>query len=276
MRDPDVVLAQCDERGIMLTVKEREVVRLRLTPKDGTFAEPMPFYLIGEKLDVTEGTAKQYWKRAKTKIKRDAGTPELRALISSEPTPGAGIMSEYQDPEKFAAVLEHITSPFMRSVAEVARAEGLPVQTAQAIIDRLEKQYSATKVAAQGSTVEELKRLTAGNARGILESITLRDIERANLRDKAVSAAILIDKSQLLDGKPTQILGTNERSHLETLATRMLAEMERRGMEVNVDPVSARVMVDDYENLPEEYRVGRKRLTTGSSDDERRLAEPRS
>ena len=55
-------------------------------------------------------------------------------------------------------------------------------------------------------------------------------VSGASLKDIAITYGILVDKGQLLGGKPTQVFDVNMRAKLEVLMPLYLAEMKRRGI----------------------------------------------
>jgi hypothetical protein len=60
---------------------------------------------------------------------------------------------------------------------------------------------------AVGDERAQLAELYRGKARDVLVSISDSDISKASLQQKSVSSGILLDKSLLLDGQPTSIVG---------------------------------------------------------------------
>jgi hypothetical protein len=80
----------------------------------------------------------------------------------------------------------------------------------------------------------------------VLEGITQEKIDASKARDLAITYGVLIDKMQLLEGKPTQILSVEERRDLRELLPALLAEAERRQITVRTDtaPVNGTVHVD--------------------------------
>jgi hypothetical protein len=71
----------------------------------------------------------------------------------------------------------------------------------------------------------------------VLGGLSDEKIAKAGLRDTAIAYGVLIDKKQLLEGKPTQILSIEERRELKDFLPALLREMERRQITVRADPV---------------------------------------
>jgi hypothetical protein len=60
---------------------------------------------------------------------------------------------------------------------------------------------------AVGDERAQLADLYRGKARDVLVSISDTDIAKASLQQKSISSGVLLDKSLLLDGQPTSIVG---------------------------------------------------------------------
>lgn len=87
----------------------------------------------------------------------------------------------------------------------------------------------------------------------VLEGITQDKIDKSHARDLAIVYGVLIDKMQLLEGKPTQILSIEERRDLGELLPLLLKEAERRQITVKTD--TAPIMQVD---VRQKARDGRK------------------
>ena len=113
---------------------------------------------------------------------------------------------------------------------EMAASTGIPPRIAQALARRIEANF--------GPIRKELKRLTA--TQEVIEIESVRQmllkymdevaVSGASLKDIAITYGILVDKGQLLGGKPTQVFDVNLRAKLEVLMPLYLAEMKRRGI----------------------------------------------
>ena len=90
----------------------------------------------------------------------------------------------------------------------------------------------------------------------VLGAITDEKLDKAHARDLAIVYGVLIDKKQLLEGKPTQILSIEERRDLSELLPLLLKEAERRQITMRTDtaPVNGTVHVD----VSQKPRDGRK------------------
>ena len=107
-----------------------------------------------------------------------------------------------------------------------------PKSTLNALLKRMRTGWRPV-----GDAVREVKRTEMV---GLLDDVAWRSLKNiddltlggASARDSAVIAGIAIDKSLLLKGEPTQIMGHEERKKLEELAPALLAEIKRRGLTI--------------------------------------------
>lgn len=144
--------------------------------------------------------------------------------------------TEMMNPEKFADFLVQWAEDPECNVTKLAKAVGLPQQTAHKIVQRLETRYMPlTKEIEKFTTKTILQKIDKALPQLLdrLGDQTL--INESNLRDVSVATNILIDKRQLLRGEPTQILSIDERRALDDLAPVFLAEARRRGQIVDVE-----------------------------------------
>ena len=90
----------------------------------------------------------------------------------------------------------------------------------------------------------------------VLGALTDEKLDKAHARDLAVVYGIFVDKKQLLEGKPTQILSIEERRALPELMELMLREAKRRQITARTDtaPLNGTVHVD----VQQKPRDGRK------------------
>lgn len=90
----------------------------------------------------------------------------------------------------------------------------------------------------------------------VLDGITQDKIDKAHARDLAITYGVLIDKMQLLEGKPTQILSIEERRDLKDLLPLLMAEAARRQITIQTDtaPLEGTVHVE----VEQKPRDGRK------------------
>ena len=62
-------------------------------------------------------------------------------------------------------------------------------------------------------------------------------MSQASLKDLSIALGILIEKRELLNNRPTQIIDFTSRLQVQQLLPRMVQEAKRRGIEIDVTPV---------------------------------------
>jgi DNA-binding CsgD family transcriptional regulator len=200
-----------------LTDRQREVLRLRYQDPD----KLMTVTDIAKQLGLSPDKVKYALRRG---IKRAGGRP---------PQPGDPALHSHEakQPEAFADVLMGVThaEAGQISLSELARQLGLPPSTVIAINKRLDRRYFDLKDKIGKIQIKDLAEMSRFNAYRVMASISDADIEAAPLRDKAVTAGILMDKMLLLEGRPTEIVTVEERHHIADLLPALLKEAERRG-----------------------------------------------
>ena len=189
----------------------------------------MAFKEIGGRLGISQTYAHQVYHRACEKL-------EKAKLDPSAPNVGGENALERQDPEKAAEVMDALTDPFRRSIAQVARECGVSYDVARRLERRLATQFLPLERAVGEVKRTELREFFAQCDWRILARVTDEDIEKASLRDKMVAAGIAIDKMMALDDEPTEIHSPAELANLEELSGLLLREVKRRG--ISIDPES--------------------------------------
>jgi len=154
---------------------------------------------------------------------------------------------EVRDPEAGAVAIDAMTDPLRESIYKIAKEVGLGDRAAQLLYERLQTRYGPLTRKLEEVKTEQLLGLVSSNAKRLLEEIHGRELGETMVRDLAVSAGIMMDKRQLLMERPTQIVGTSdERRKLDEVARELLKEAVRRGLVVDIDPVTgdARLLED--------------------------------
>ena len=206
-----------------LTERQQQVVDLRHGSDP-----PLSFKEIGHRLNISRTYAHQVYHRACEKL-------EKAKLDPSAPNVGGHNALERQDPEKAAEVMDALTDPFRRSIAQVARECGVNYDVARRLERRLATQFLPLERAVGEVKRTELRELFAQTDWRVLTRITDEDIERAPLRDKMVAAGIAIDKMRALDDEPTEVYSAAELANLEELSGLLLREVKRRGISIDPD-----------------------------------------
>lgn len=158
---------------------------------------------------------------------------------------------EHTDREDVAEAIVVASDPGVSNFARAARESGLSPAMANKIKKKLDRELLPVKLAVRKVKTSQLLDLTADRAQRILEGITQEDIDKAGLRDKAVAAAIFIEKRQLLSGEPTHLIGVQDRRHLGDLTKALMLEAQRRGIIIDVSPVDGSVRCLDETPTPE-------------------------
>lgn len=158
---------------------------------------------------------------------------------------------EQTDRDDVAEAIVVASDPGVSNFARAAREAGLSVGMANKIKKKLDRDLLPVKLAVREVKTSQLLGLTADRAQRILEGITQEDIDKAGLRDKAVAAAIFIEKRQLLSGEPTHLIGVQDRRHLGDLTKALMLEAQRRGITIDVSPVDGSVRCLDEISTPE-------------------------
>lgn len=176
----------------------------------------------------------------------DVGTAELAAELGVTPN-ALGLRASFLgvkrgDPAGFRGA--EVTADFIEAgtdpYGEIAVAAGKLGQKAHRkamlrFLERLRGGGAADLISrAKKVRSDELLSLLETNARDVLASVDSFDLENASLKDKAIAVGIFLEKRALLKGEPTQILRMEERQNLQELMPRLVAEMARRGMTVEL------------------------------------------
>ena len=158
--------------------------------------------------------------------KREGRTPD-----------GTMLPVEQTDRDDVAEAIVVASDPGITNFNRAVRQTGLSPSMAKKIKGRLDRDLLPVKLAVEEVKTSQLLALTADRAQRILSSISQEDIDKAGLRDKAVAAAIFIEKRQLLSGEPTHLIGVQDRRHLGDLTKALMLEAQRRGITIDVSPI---------------------------------------
>ena len=151
------------------------------------------------------------------------------------PADGAGAsVSRLEDPgeippEKVAEVVVSLSGPMEQTIKEIAAETGVSSAIVSGISQALQKKGLMLSRALGEVTKTKTRDMFQYLAWRILEGVSEKDIEKASLKDKMLSAAIGVDKALLLDGQPTQILSVPQMENIDKLAGMLIEEARRRG-----------------------------------------------
>lgn len=191
-------------------------------------------------------------KADKLKAEEFAKDPIAAAKKREGRAPGGTMLPVLETkPEEIAEVVAIVADPLIDNFSRAVRETGISPTLAKKIKGKLDRELLPLKLAVKETKTSQLLELTADRARRILDSISQEDIDKAGLRDKAVAAAIFIEKRQLLSGEPTHLIGVQDRRELGDLMKAMLLEAQRRGIAIDVSPVDGSVRCMDEIPTPE-------------------------
>lgn len=217
-----------------LTKKQRQVWQMRDEHPDWSFER------IGQELGIAGSSASRRFQTA-------------RLILG--PTRPVG--NEAKDADLYGELLAEVADPRLRPIAETAIAEGLGVESVKSLLKALNHKYIQTnQLIGEIKTDELIKTIDWGHWR-IWQSIARmsdEDIDEVPLRDRAVAAAIMVDKSQLLKNKPTEIVRTQQEvEKLTEIGGWMMREIQRRAaaneqdIDLVVDPETGRAAFVEME-----------------------------
>lgn len=152
-------------------------------------------------------------------------------------------VGDQSDPNAVAALIDREMNPLERSITQIAEEEGLSYSLARKVVERLRRQHPMFQRAIGTVRKTELRDKYLLLADRILDGVTVEDIKKAKLKDKMLSAAIAVDKAQLLDGLPTDIYSVKELEHMPELTSLLLKELDRRGMSAQQNEATGQVTV---------------------------------
>ncbi len=159
---------------------------------------------------------------------------------------------EITNPEAAAAAIDAATEPFA-SIRKAAEIAGLPKTTTQRLIERLKMRYEPLYAELTKVKTEEIIALLDDRLHRALLYLDDLAMGGASAKDLAVITGIMAEKSQLLKGKATAILTTNEdRMNRDELHKELIKEGIRRGLITNAvwEEVIAESKVPDVLPLP--------------------------
>ncbi len=184
---------------------------------------------IAETIGLKESTCRAYYKAA---IELD-GLPATRQIAErghvANETAVADVMTlasaTVVDDERF------------RELREACKKAGMKPSLVAAIIRRMRAEFAAP--------MQEMRKLSLKEMTDQIESkigLTLSGMDEyavatASFKDQAIALGILVDRHQLLMGRPTQIIDQTQRMQLQQLLPAVLAEAQRRGITVDVQMV---------------------------------------
>ena len=106
-----------------------------------------------------------------------------------------------------------------------------------ALMVRLRRRYAPVVAGVARLKDKEMADALRGKAALAMEYMDDVSASKASFKDLAMAAGVMVDKAQLLEGKPTQITGNEERKKLDELLPRLVEEAGRRGITLEGEKV---------------------------------------
>lgn len=180
-------------------------------------------------MDMSPQTARNHVKAAERN-----GLP---AIPATKHKMTAGAAPDPEELKKLAEALATGAAPNgqfdLKQFHTLAAAAGVPARLAAALGRRVAANYGKFVEVFTRETLQQQIQKTTDKAQFVLEHIDEVSIAGMNAKDLAMAYGILVDKAQLLGGKPTQVYDFNVRAKLEVLMPQFLAEAKRRGITVD-------------------------------------------
>ncbi len=204
----------------ILTERQAQIVQLR--------EEGLSLSAIADRLGTGKGSISSSLRAAKAKA---AATGAPKAFAQT---------CEVKKPEATARALDLATDPFT-SIEAAAKQCGFPRTTLQQFMKRVRTRYAPLNDAIREVKDRELARLCEDRAHRCLTYMDDFSMAGASVKDLAISAGVMIDKSRLLKDQATHVIKIQDIRKLDEMAKVLHEEMERRGMLVDVTPEKEKV-----------------------------------
>ena len=179
-------MSHSGEIALDLTARQREIYELR------TADPPVPYKEISARLGIGVETIRTTYKTAVKKLKRAEDSPNKVRVVKN-----SGRRIEAKRPEDVAKFMDKITDPGLRSIIQAGRDCKLSDGVVYELMKRLETEYQPVHRELQRVKTDTLVREFENLGLRALRSIKDEDIEQASAYQRAVIAAISVDKREL-------------------------------------------------------------------------------
>lgn len=176
---------------------------------------------IGSALGCSANVVRKQLTTIYKKLGISGGTPE----VSKQRT------TEFAKPEQAAVLVDAASDPFA-DITRAIKESGLPVSTGEAFLRRLRMRHGKVIQVSKDLKTQDLLRMLNQRIELALEYMDEKVISEASFRDLAMGTTAMIEKRALLRGEPTQILSDHERKRLHELLPIVIAEAQRRGLDI--------------------------------------------
>lgn len=127
-------------------------------------------------------------------------------------------------------------------VREACRAAGMKPAFVNALIRRLGDKLSSVHQEARRISVREMTEEIERKLHMIFGYMDDVSMSQASLKDLAIATGILIEKRELLNNRPTQIIDFTSRMQVQHMLPRLVQEAKRRG--ITIEQVAGAVPVE--------------------------------
>lgn len=156
--------------------------------------------------------------------------------------------------DNMAQMLEFIAKNPDNAIRKLAKAEGFPHHATERFINRLRVNHvGLTTAVRQLSRKQELDTMSEKIAKAF-EYMDDYTFANADLKDLAIFFGIMVEKRELMSGRPTMIMSFEERRHLSDLLPAYVAEARRRGITIDQTAVEVHDEIRPRTFLPDEVR----------------------
>ncbi len=141
-------------------------------------------------------------------------------------------VDEYAD--RVAALCQDLLDPTCdHSYKALGRKHSFSDKTAKALHMRLMTHYMPQNRELRTLTATKMLAKTEDRLDAILDHMTDYKLAHSSAKDLAICYGILAEKRALLRGEPTQIMSIDDSRSLSHLMKDVIAEAERRGLDIN-------------------------------------------
>lgn len=151
-----------------------------------------------------------------------------------------------QDPDTVADLIIAAADPF-ETISKVARETGLSNELANALVKKLREEHGDLVDKLQESRTRDLADILEEKAYIAANLLTPDKMRGSSARDISIVMGVLLDKAQLLRGRPTQIVSHEERMNLQELMAAMTKEADRRGMIIDLHAEDVQILDEPVE-----------------------------
>lgn len=149
---------------------------------------------------------------------------------------GKGIATEVDDPDLAAELIDLASDPFAY-ISRAAEACGMNKRTAQALMKRMRTKYAAVNQEIREIKTPHILKTLDEKIGLTLDYMDEYAISQASYKDMGIVLGILLEKRQLLNNMPTQIITNEERQSISVLLPALIEECGRRGFTIEAQPI---------------------------------------